>query len=364
VSEIRILEAITPSGIGGAEVFVAELCAEMPRQGTHVELFCPAGRPFVEYVSKRGIEPITWKTHGKLDPVTLIRLARLIRSRGIDVVHTHLSTASLLGAFAARLARRPSVAHVHGLNTATCFRYSTRIIAVSEAVKRHLTAQGIREERIRVVHNGVDVERFEPVSPGRSLAPRGCPAAAKIKLGYDPDAPLFGVFGRLAPEKGQRVAIEAMFLVLKELPNARLVLAGQGPEWNDLHMCARELGVEDHVQFTGFVHNVRHLMSACDAVIVPSLREGFGLAAVEAMALERPVVASATGGLAEIVLHGETGFLVAPNDPNALARALIDLASDDSLRDRLGTNARRRAEECFDLKRQIGLVLGVLREVV
>ena len=122
-------------------------------------------------------------------------------------------------------------------------------------------------------------------------------SAAKIRLGYDPDAPLFGVFGRLSHEKGQRVALEAMFLVLKDHPNARLVLAGQGPDWDDLQACAEALGIEGSVQFAGFVHNVRNLMSACDAVIVPSLKEGFGLAAVEAMALERPVVASATGGL-------------------------------------------------------------------
>ena len=355
MSEIRILEAITPSRIGGAEVFVAELCAELPRQGAHVELFCPAGRPFVEYAAKRGIQPITWSTAGKLDPVTVIRLARLMRTHGIDVIHTHLSTASLLGAFAARLAKRPSVAHVHGLNTATCFRYSSRIIAVSDAVKRHLTGQGIREEKIAVAHNGVDLEKFEPEDP----------IAAKLRLGYDPDAPLFGVFGRLSPEKGQRVAIEAMFLVLKELPKARLVLAGQGRDWEGLHESAKALGIDDHVQFAGFIHSVRNLMSACDAVIVPSARgEGFGLAAIEAMALERPVVATLTGGLPEIVVKGETGFLVAPNDPNALAQAIIDLASDKSLRERLGTNGRLRVQELFDLRKQLRLVLSILREIV
>jgi len=354
VSEVRVLEAITPSRIGGAEVFVAELCSRLPEHGAHVELFCPAGRPFVDYASKRGIEPITWRTYGKLDPVTVVRLVRLIRARGIDVVHTHLSTASLLGAFAARLAKRPAVAHVHGLNAATCFRYANRIIAVSEAVKRHLTAQGIREQKITVVHNGVDVERSQPEDA----------VAAKIRLGYDPDDPLFGVFGRLSPEKGQRVVIEAMFLVLKELPRARLVLAGQGRNWDDLHACARALCIDDHVQFAGFVHTVRNLMSACDAVVVPSIREGFGLVAVEAMALGRPVVASATGGLTEIVVQGETGFLVAPNDPNAIARALIDLASDRSLSQRLGANGRLRAEECFDLNKQVELVLAALREAV
>ena len=250
------------------------------------------------------------------------------------------------------------MAHVHGLNTATCFRYSTRIIAVSEAVKRHLVEQGIREDRVRVVHNGVDLDKFEPEDgPDCSLAPCGRSSAAKIRLGYDPDAPLFGVFGRLSHEKGQRVALEAMFLLLKDHPNARLVLAGQGPDWDDLQACAKALGIEGSVQFAGFVHNVRNLMSACDAVIVPSLKEGFGLSAVEAMALERPVVASATGGLTEIVVQGETGMLVAPNDPNALSRALLDLIADRPLAQEMGKRGRDRAHECFDLKKQIRLVL-------
>ncbi|MGB9620051.1 MAG: glycosyltransferase, partial [Armatimonadota bacterium] len=102
MSDLRILEAITPSRIGGAEVFVTSLCARISGRA-HVDLWCPAGRPFVNYASERGIQAITWKTTGKLDPLTIVRLARLMRRRQTSVIHTHLSTASLLGAFAARL---------------------------------------------------------------------------------------------------------------------------------------------------------------------------------------------------------------------------------------------------------------------
>ena len=354
MSQIRVLEAITPSRVGGAEVSVANLCESLPELGAHVELFCPAGRPFVHYAAKRGMQCVTWKTHGKLDPITLFRLRSLIKKRGFDVIHTHLSTAGLLGALAAKLAGKPSVAHVHGLNTATCFRYSTLVIAVSEAVKEHLCAQGMREQNVRVVHNGVDLSKYEPVSP----------TDAKLKLGYDPEAPLFGVFGRLSNEKGQRVALEGMFIFLESHPNARLVLAGDGPDRDDLEAAADALGIGTSVQFAGFVHNVWHLMSACDAVIVPSFKEGFGLAAVEAMALERPVVASAVGGLKEIVVHGETGFLVAPNDPHAVAQSLMHLVEDESLAESLGKRGRERVEEHFQLNTQVRLVYSILREVV
>ena len=353
MSEIRVLEAITPSRIGGAEILVANLCESLPELGAHVELFCPRGRPFVDYAAKRGVQCVTWKTHGKLDPVTLFRLRGLMRKQGFDVIHTHLSTASLLGALAARLAGRPSVAHVHGLNTATCFRCSTLVIAVSQAVKEHLCAQGIRKEKVRVVHNGVDLGKYEPVSV----------IDAKLKMGYDPEAPLFGVFGRLSNEKGQRVALEAMFILLASHPNARLVLAGDGVDRDDLEAAADALGITQSVQFAGFVRNVRHLMSACDAVVAPSLKEGFGLSAVEAMALERPVVASAVGGLKEIVVEGETGVLVPPNDPRALAESLVRLVKDKSLVQSLGKRGRERVAERFELGAQTRLVYSILREV-
>lgn len=354
VSGIRVLEVITPSRIGGAEVFAANLCEEFPRLGAQVELFCPSGRPFLGYARSRGAECISWKTRGKLDPVTVLKLVRLARERRVDVIHTHLSTASLLGAFAARLAGKPSVAHVHGLNTATCFRFSDTVIAVSEAVKRHLCAQGIDEGKVRVVHNGIDPARFAPIPADE----------ARASLGYDPHSPIFGVFGRLSSEKGQRTALEAMFLIRLELPNARLVLAGDGRDRVDLEAAAEALGVGQNVVFTGFVQDVRQVMSACDAVVVPSMREGFGLAAVEAMALERPVVASDTGGLSEVVVHAETGFLVPPGNPQVLAESLIELCRNRALARDMGGRGRERVRERFDLRKQMEAVFSVLQAAV
>lgn len=354
MSGIRALEAITPSRIGGAEVFVANLCRKLPELGASLQVFCPAGRPFVDYARDRGIECITWRTRGKLDPLTVIRLARLLKRGPFDVIHTHLSSASLLGAFAARLAKKPSVAHVHGLNTATCFRLSTLIIAVSEAVKRHLVAQGIDADRVRVVHDGIDLSRFNPVSL----------ADAKKRLGWDKNSPVFGVFGRLSEEKGQRIAIEALYLLTREKPSARLVIAGDGRDRADLEVAAQTLGISDSVEFAGFVEDVSALMSACDAVIVPSLKEGMGLAAVEAMALQRPVIASMVGGLSEVVTQRETGILVAPCDPKALSESMAELVQNPDVADAMGKRGRADVQGRFDLDRQVGAVLNALESVV
>lgn len=352
MSEIRILEAITPSRIGGAEVYVADLCQGLAELGAEIELFCPSGRPFVEYAAARGIPSINWKTRGKIDPITVLKLARLIKNDSIDVVHTHLSTASLLGAFAAKLAGKPSVAHVHGLNSATCFKHSSAVIAVSEAVKRHICAQGLPESRVHVVHNGVDLEKFEPMPL----------IDAKRDFGLEADTKLIGVFGRLSSEKGQKVALEAMAQIVKNLPDAQMLIVGDGKDREELLALAESLGISKNVRFEGFNPNIRPMMAACDIVLVPSLKEGFGLTAVNAMALERPVVATNIGGLPEIVVDGETGLLTPANDPVSMSQRIEELLSDPASMQRMGKLGRRRAEDSFDLTHQIGQALRVLKE--
>ncbi len=352
MSALRILEIITPSKIGGAEMFVTNLCKKLPSFGGNALVFCPAGRPFLNYAARRGLNCISWRTCGKVDPSTVLRLIALIKREQIQVVHTHLSTASLLGSFAARVTGIPSVAHVHGLNTATCFRYSSVVVAVSEAVKQHLCTQGLDKRKIRVVHNGVDLERFHPASL----------FDAKLALGFDPTAPIIGIFGRLSEEKGQRVALEAMFLLLKEFPKTLLIIVGDGPDLEELQVCIDALGIRGSVEFAGFAFDIRPILFACDVVLVPSLKEGFGLAAVEAMAAGKPVVASSVGGLPEIVKHDETGFLVEPNNPSVLAEALARLIGDPQLAQQMGQHGRERAEKFFDFHKQSAEVFSILSQ--
>jgi len=353
MKKLRVLEAITPSTIGGAEVYVSELCEALPILGTEVDVFCPKGRSFIEFALRRGVRCVNWRTYGKVDPLTVIRLARLIKESPVDLIHTHLSTACLLGAIAARLAGRPSIAHVHGLNTATCYKLSTAVIAVSEAVKQHLCAQGIDERKIEVIHNGVRI-------PERGSANA---AAAKLRLGYDPEWPVFGVFGRLSWEKGQRVALQAMALLRDDFPAARLVLVGGGRDMRALRAMAAGLKIADRVVFAGFVPNVPDFMMACDAVIVPSLREGLGLAALEAMAIEKPVVASAVGGLKEIVVDRVTGFAVPPNDPEAVAMCLKELMDNQPVGASMGRLGRELVEQHFDFSKQVKILAAKIREV-
>jgi len=340
---MRILEIITPSRIGGAETNLVTITRGLTALNHEVTVFCPAGRPLVEYLSQRGIRPIRWRTWGKADLRTLVGLCALIRSRQVDIVHAHLSTASLLGSLAARLARRPCVVTVHGLSGARWYRFADKVVAVSEAVKGHLVAQGIPAQQIAVIYNGIPLEEYLPVPV----------AAARRMCGFDPSTTRVGIFGRLGLEKGQETALRAWQQVLQRYPEAILMLAGRGRSAKDLRALAASLRINGNVEFAGFVPDPKALMCACDVIVVPSRREGLGLAALEAMALERPVIVSDAGGLAEIVLHGETGLVFPRGEPQPLAEAIIRVLADPELGYRLGKAGRRRVEERFEAARQV-----------
>jgi len=345
-----VLEAITPRSLGGAELFTVHLSQYLSGASSLGALFCPSGRKFVSAARDHGVPVTTWWTLGKLDPLTVMRLAVLARRTRSDVIHTHLSTAGLLGAFAARLARVRSVAHVHGLNSAACFRYSNRIVAVSYAVKAHLCGQGISSEKIEVCYNGVDTNWYRPMD---------C-AEGRLACGLDSEGPYLGVFGRLSPEKGQYIALEALALIVQVFPAARLVLVGCGPEEPMLREAAVRLGLTKNVLFAGFQSDVRPWMAACDLVVVPSVREGFGLSAVEGMAMARTVVASRTGGLEEIVEDGQTGLHFAAGDPAQLAETVVRLLEDSDLSEAFGRAARQRAVETFDSGKQFRALHTIL----
>lgn len=346
---MHVLEAITPSRIGGAETFVTRLTLDLAAAGDEVEIFCPSGRPLMPYLQRHGISALSWKTYGKVDPRTLIGLAAHIRTHHVDVLHTHLSTATFLGSLAARLARVPCVAHAHGMGTVGWYRFADQVIAVSEAVRRHLIAEGIPGHRIHVVRNGVCLSEFTPQPV----------ADAKRVCGLDPRKLRVGIFGRMSPEKGHAVALEAWPWVVREHPGARLVLAGEGKCEGDLRALVGRLGLGAHVEFPGFLEDPRPCMSACDLVLLPSFKEGLPLSAVEAMAIGRPIVASDAGGLPEVVEDGETGLIVPRGEPQLLTVAINRLLRDPGLRARMGQAGRRRAEERFDGAKQ----LTALRQV-
>lgn len=354
---LRIIQYITPSQIGGAEVHVTALADKLQRRGHQVTVVCPHGRPLVPELLARGLQVRSPRTMGKCDPFMLARLVRWLRADRAEVLHTHLSTASLLGSLASRLAGVPAIATVHGLNTRTCFNWAHGIIAVSNAVKQHLVDQRMPAERITVVHNGVDLQSLS--RPHEGTAVRG-------RWQIPEGVPVLATVGRLTPEKGHQDLLEALSRLAtdRRWKEVRLLIVGKGPLLARLQEAARRLGLADRVVFTGFQRDVLAFLQAADIFVLPSIQEGLSLSALEAMAVGKPVVACRVGGTPEVVVDGETGLLVAPGQPAELAAALEWLLVHREEAQAMGAAGRRRVKDAFDFEHTVDKIEAIYRDAI
>lgn len=275
-------------------------------------------------------------------------LKRLFRERQYDIVHTHTSKAGYLGRLAAAYAGVPILVHTpHGH---IFFGYFNRALTASfTALERHaarktdrliaLTQRGIEEHLQRGVGRR---EQWEAVFSGIDLGPFGQGIARRLvtreMLGVAPGEFVVGAVGRLEPVKGFAYFVEAARAIAGSVPESRFILVGDGSLADPLRARAADLG--DRFRFLGLRHDVPELMAAFDLCVVPSLNEGMGRVVLEAGAAGVPVVASAVGGIPEIVRDGETGILVAPQCAGAIADSVERLYRDSELRFRLSEAAR------------------------
>jgi glycosyltransferase involved in cell wall biosynthesis len=289
-----------------------------------------------------------------VDPWLVLRLARLISRAGIDVVHTHNVTPWLYAGLAARLAGARLVhtehsnlfPHQRRLMAAERWlaRLTDVIISDSDKVRRGLLGQRLPAERIRTIVNGIDTARFAGREPSQAL---------RASVGVAPGQPVLGAVGRLVPVKDHETLLRAFAEVCRQRPEAVLVLVGDGPQRALLEQLAQQLGVAPAVRFAGEVPDVAPWLALLDVFVLPSLSEGMPLTLLESMAAGVPAVATRVGGIAEALLEGETGLLVPPKDPQALAQALLRLLGDEPLRKRLGAQAQQRARKAFDVRTMV-----------
>ncbi|MNS26441.1 D-inositol 3-phosphate glycosyltransferase [compost metagenome] len=287
------------------------------------------------------------------------RIARFMREHGVAFLHTNTLKAHVLGSLAAMWARRPIVWHMRDLPSSrgdarallgTLFKLvNPGIVAISRAVANDLPPA--MRARTRVVYNGVDLEAFDQTAIPATDLP--LPAG---------DGPVIGTVSYLIPWKGQEVFLRAAAALAPAHPGWRFLLVGDPifqfrAERERLQGLAAELGIADRVAFAGHREDVPAVMSAMDVFVLPSLYEPFGRVLIEAMAAWRPIVASRAGGVPEIVLDGDTGVLVPPGEPEALADAIAAVVIDRDRAAALGAAARRRVEKHFSLESTVAGVL-------
>jgi glycosyltransferase involved in cell wall biosynthesis len=206
--------------------------------------------------------------------------------------------------------------------------------------------EGFPASKIRVIHNGIDLQRYAPGQLAES---------ARAAFGIAPEAPLACLVACLRPEKSVATFLRAAAIVHQRMPAARFVIVGDGPERQKLESLAHELGVEHCVHFAGMCADVRPWLWAMDSLVLPSICEAFPVCLLEAMACAKPVVASRVGAIPEMVRHGMNGFLVKPGDANEVAAALCRLFSERERVVQMGLAARKHVESQFDLS---GMVRG------
>ena len=356
---LRIVQLIAPSKIAGAERLTVSLCGGLSQCSHVVWLLIKQNHELVEIARREGVDASPLRFAGKLNLLAVGRLARWFRWHNVDIVATQLSTASLWGTIAARCVGVPSVATVHALNSKTCYVYANRIIAVSHAVKQHLVEQGIAADKIRVVYNGIDFSPFTPPADARAVA------TAKVAAGLRADALVVGVVAHLTAKKGHKWFINAVAPLLKTFPNLQILFLGEGAERAHLQQQVRELNLENRFVFAGFHDDVVPWMSALDVLVLPPLsKEGFGRVLVEGGAMGLPVVGTDIGGIGEVIVHGETGFVIASEDADGLQTALSALLDDAKLRQTMGAAGRARALCEFSREKMIEQTERVYRELL
>ncbi|MCC6730654.1 MAG: glycosyltransferase family 4 protein [Chthonomonadales bacterium] len=358
---MRVLQIARPA-LGGMRRHLEGLCAGLPSAGVEPLLVWPDDAPAPPDCG--AVAPMRACIGARPHPVRDLAAACqcAARARGCDLVHGHGLRGAWVAALASALARRPLIATLHNLAPAgvgplprlalrLALGRARAVIAVSQAVLISGAALGIRPGRCRVVPNGIDVARLG--GPGGA----GWRAAA----GVDAGTPLVAAVGRLAPEKGFEILVHAAARLRAAWPGVVVVIAGDGPERGRLEAMVGECGARGAVRFLGEIPCVAPLLAAADVVAVPSIREGQGIAALEAMASRTAVVASRAGGLPETVIDGVTGLLVAPGDPADLAAAIGSLLGDVAARERLAEAARADVEARFTIETMIRRTAEVYR---
>jgi glycosyltransferase involved in cell wall biosynthesis len=342
---IRVLHVQKVAGISGSEAHLLSLLPRLRERGWDVRLLMlhenePGARDFARALAARGVPLDQIPIARDVDPSAFLRLVRYLARERPRILHTHLVHADAYGQIAGTLARVPTrISTKHGFNEfreGRAFALADRAvaslahvhIAISRGLAHYLAeTEGFDEESFEVVHYGI--------------APR------EGSTVYEGTRPRLLCVGRLIPIKGHIVLLRAFAEARREVPALELDIAGRGPLEPALRALAHELGVADTVRFLGQVTPIQGAIEASAIIVVPSMGEGFGMVALEAMERSRPVIAAAIGGLGELVRHAETGLLVEPGVAEPLARAIVELASDLDRASAMGAAGRVRATSEF-----------------
>lgn len=356
-----------PSGVAhGVTIYLLSVLPELRKAGLDLtSCFLREPHPAAASLAALGMAP-TFLSAAPWNPFVVFQVVALARRHRCRLIHAAGLKAVLVARIVARITGARVVVHVHdqimpgnalralhrlfarGTDVGVCVSAATRPVAIE--------GYHVAPQRVRVAHNGLDLARLREV-------PDGTRARLRATLGLGELQPVLTMVGRMYPIKGTLAMVRMMRPIVDALPDARLLLVGDGPDRAACEQLAQSLGIAPNIRFLGHRDDVPELLAASDLVVMPSQSEGLGLAAIEALAGGRPVVAYAVGGLPEVVTDGVTGRCVPAGDEPAFAAAVIALLRDRDLLQRYGVAAAADAAR-FGLDRHVATLLDCFRFAV
>jgi glycosyltransferase involved in cell wall biosynthesis len=365
VPELSVVGVDPELGFGGGETQVLGLTLALAAAGHRAELICdPAGRLW-ERATADGIRCHPIRIRNAIDLAAGVKLRAILKREHYDVVHFHTSRAHSMAPFARGFASMLLVTRRMDYRPNRVFapllfnRAVDGVVAISDGVADSLTAAGVDRRRVTVIHSGVDCERFRPPT----IQER---ADARVALGISEGEILISAVGALEQRKGHRYLIEAIGALAASQASLKVkcFIVGQGSVHKVLQGEIAVIRSLERIKLLGRVDDPRELLWASDIFAMPSLKEGLGVAALEAMASNLPIIASDVGGLHEVVEDGRTGIIVPSANSAKIASAIQQLAESDGLRTQMGAAARARVVENYSMEKMAARTLALYRECV
>ena len=361
---MKILHVISSGGLYGAEAVILNLSEALREHGDQSEIAIFDNQPHPNHelraaAPQHSIPTHTITCHGQLDLSVPARIRDLARSARADVVHAHGYKADLYTWAALRTSAIPLVSTCHTWydNSALLRAYGAldryilqrfpAVIAVSNEVQQRLLSSGITPERVTLIPNGINTRPFSDI-------PQSAPAGPL----------LVGLVGRLSREKGIDLFLQAAAYVLKDLPETRFQVIGDGPDRPTLEHLLQTLGVADRISLPGRRDNMPAIYASLDVLVSASRQEGLPITLLEAMASGRAILATSVGEVPSLIRHRETGLLIPPNDIDALVTGLKTLLTNPELRQQLGANARHLVQSSFSSQQMTALYRRVYTDVL
>lgn len=347
--------------IGGAETQIVNLVSGLDKERYKITVITLNGKgPFGEKLAREGVVFYSNLMKSRYDFSAIPKLMKILKDAKTDILYTlDHDNAMFLGRICAKMARIPlclTVMHTtnrrNGKNTVDflgrlLMPFSDMLIATAQGQRNHLIEKGrLNPDKLAMIYNGINAEEFDPDYKNFEL---------KQEFGMGADDPVAGILAAFKPEKAHVILLEAAALILEDIPNAHFLLVGDGVERENIKRKIEELKIGANVHLTGFRKDVPEILSTFDISVLCSYPrcETFSLAILESMAAGKPIITTDVGSLSEMVINGETGFLVPYGDPEALAQPIKKLFEDRNLAEKMGKAGRKLLEERFTTPRMV-----------